>query len=164
MPQDPRQLLIDGLRNAHAMEVQAREMMERQIGRLDSYPDVRARLQTHLRETETQLQRLDKCLAEFGESNSTIKDTTQSIMGNMAALAHTVMPDEILKNTFANNAFENFEIAAYKSLLSLADLAGATSCKPHLEASLKEEQAMAAWVDQNVDSITRSFVRVAEAA
>ena len=30
----------------------------------------------------------------------------------LCAMAHTVAEDEILKNTFANNAFENFEIAA----------------------------------------------------
>jgi ferritin-like metal-binding protein YciE len=164
MAQDVRDIFITGLRNAHAMETQAREMMERQSERLDEYPDVKARVQEHLRETETQLKRLDECLASCGETASTMKDATQSLMGNMAALAHTVMPDEILKNTFANNAFEHFEIAAYKSLLSLADLTGMSSAKPLLEASLKEEEAMAAWIDKNIDNVTRSYVRVAQAA
>lgn len=163
MAQDAREIFITGLRNAHAMETQAREMMERQSERLDEYPDVKARVTAHLHETETQLKRLDECLASVGESSSTLKDTTQSLMGNMAALAHTVMPDEILKNTFANNAFEHFEIAAYKSLLSLADLAGMSAAKPLLQASLKEEEAMAAWIDQNIDNVTRSYVRVAQA-
>lgn len=163
MAQDAREIFITGLRNAHAMETQAREMMERQSERLDEYPDVKARVTAHLDETETQLKRLDECLASVGESSSTLKDTTQSLMGNMAALAHTVMPDEILKNTFANNAFEHFEIAAYKSLLSLADLAGMSAAKPLLQASLKEEEAMAAWIDQNIDNVTRSYVRVAQA-
>jgi ferritin-like metal-binding protein YciE len=65
------------------------------------------------------------------------------------------MPEEILKNTFANNAFEHFEIAAHKSLLSLADIAGMSSAKPLLEASLKEEEAVA---------VARSYVRYAQAA
>ncbi|NEW87467.1 ferritin-like domain-containing protein [Rhodopseudomonas sp. WA056] len=159
MAQDAREIFVTGLRNAHAMETQAREMMERQSERLDDYPEVKARVQQHLRETEGQLQRLDECLSACGESASTLKDVTQSFMGNMAALAHTVMPDEILKNTFANNAFEHFEIAAYKSLLSLADIAGVSSAKPLLQASLKEEEAMAAWIDQNIDSVTRSYVQ-----
>lgn len=159
MAQDAREIFVSGLRNAHAMETQAREMMERQSERLDDYPEVKARVQQHLRETEGQLQRLDECLSACGESASMLKDTTQSFMGNMAALAHTVMPDEILKNTFANNAFEHFEIAAYKSLLSLADIAGFASAKPLLQASLKEEEAMAAWIDQNIDSVTRSYVQ-----
>ncbi|RED34481.1 ferritin-like metal-binding protein YciE [Rhodopseudomonas thermotolerans] len=159
MAQDAREIFVSGLRNAHAMETQAREMMERQSERLDDYPEVNARVQQHLRETEGQLKRLDECLSACGESASMLKDTTQSFMGNMAALAHTVMPDEILKNTFANNAFEHFEIAAYKSLLSLADIAGFGSAKPLLQASLKEEEAMAAWIDQNIDSVTRSYVQ-----
>lgn len=159
MAQDAREIFVTGLRNAHAMETQAREMMERQSERLDDYPEVKARVQQHLRETEGQLKRLDECLSACGESASMLKDTTQSFMGNMAALAHTVMPDEILKNTFANNAFEHFEIAAYKSLLALADMAGFGSTKPLLQASLKEEEAMAAWIDQNIDSVTRSYVQ-----
>jgi ferritin-like metal-binding protein YciE len=164
MAQNAREIFITGVRNAHAMETNAREMMERQSQRLDDYPDVKARVIQHLRETEGQIKRLDECLTSCGESASTLKDTAQTFMGNMATMAHAVMPDEILKNTFANNAFEHFEIAAYKSLLSLADLAGMSSAKPALEASLKEEQAMAAWIDQNIDNVTRSYVRVAQAA
>jgi ferritin-like metal-binding protein YciE len=109
MAQDARNIFIVGLRNAHAMETQAREMMERQSERLGDYPEVKARVQQHLRETETQIRRLDECLSACGETASTLKDAAQSVLGNIAALAHTVMPDEILKDTFANNAFEHFE-------------------------------------------------------
>jgi ferritin-like metal-binding protein YciE len=66
-----------------------------------------------------------------------------------------VMPEEILKNTFANNAFEHFELPPNKSLLSLADIAGMSSAQPLLEASLKEEEAVA---------VARSYVRYAQAA
>jgi ferritin-like metal-binding protein YciE len=38
--------------------------------------------------------------------------------------------DEILKNTFANNALEHFEIAAYKSVLALCPAAGMVSARP----------------------------------
>jgi ferritin-like metal-binding protein YciE len=104
------------------------------------------------------VKRLDQCLSSLGESASAIKDTTQSVMGNMIAMAHSVAGDEILKNTFANNAFENFEIAAYKSLLALCGPAGADSAKPLLEECLKEEEAMAAWVDQNVEKTTLAYL------
>jgi ferritin-like metal-binding protein YciE len=85
-------------------------------------------------------------------------------MGNMMAMAHAVAPDEILKNTFANNAFENFEIAAYKSLLTLCGPAGAESARSLLEQSLKEEEAMAAWVDQNVAKVTLAYLSKEERA
>jgi ferritin-like metal-binding protein YciE len=159
-----RDIFVVGLRNAHAMEVQARELMERQSERLSDYPDVKARIQIHLRETESQLKRLEQCLSSMGESTSSIKDTAQSFMANMAALGHSMAGDEILKNTFANNAFENFEIAAYKSLLALCGLAGADGSRSLLEQSLKEEQDMASWVDQNVPRITLSYLNKEERA
>lgn len=153
------ELFIAGLRNAHAMETQAREIMERQSGRLDDYPEVKEKVAQHLAETEGQLKRLDECLRTFGEDSSALKDTAQSVMGNLAAMAHTMAEDEILKNTFANNAFENFEIAAYKSLLAMCGPAGAESCKPLLEANLREEQQMADWLAANVAKVTMQYVQ-----
>ncbi|WP_354098541.1 MULTISPECIES: ferritin-like domain-containing protein [unclassified Bradyrhizobium] len=153
-----RDTFVVGLRNAHAMEIQARELMERQSERLDEYPEVKAKLTAHLHETNEQLKRLERCLDACGESTSSLKDTTQSVMANMQAMAHAAAGDEILKNTFANNAFENFEIAAYKSLIALCDSAGAPEAKADLEISLKEEQRMAAWIDSNVEKVTREYV------
>lgn len=158
MASTARDLFVTGLRNAHAMETQARELMERQSERLTDYPDVKARVQTHLRETEGQMKRLEQCLSSFGETTSTIKDTAQSLMGNMMAMGHSVAGDEILKNIFANNAFEHYEIAAYKSLLALCGPAGADSARTPLEQSLKEEEEMAAWVDQNVQKVTMAYL------
>ncbi|WP_439370942.1 ferritin-like domain-containing protein [Bradyrhizobium sp. DASA03120] len=149
---------VVGLRNAHAMEVQARELMERQSERLDEYPEVKAKVAAHLQETNEQLKRLERCLEACGESTSSLKDTAQSVMANMQAMAHSVADDEILKNTFANNAFENFEIAAYKSLIALCGAAGVAEAKAELEASLKEEQRMAAWIDSNVEKVTMEFL------
>lgn len=65
----------------------------------------------------------------------TMKDTMMSLVGNMAALGHSAAPDEVLKNTFANFAFEDFEIASYTSLLILADLAGHRAGRSALETS-----------------------------
>jgi ferritin-like metal-binding protein YciE len=158
MAQTPRDLLVVGLRNAHAMEVQARELMERQSERLEDYPEVKAKLAEHLRETNEQLQRLEKCLEDCGESTSTLKDTAQSVIANVMAVAHAMAGDEVLKNTFANNAFENYEIAAYKSLLALCRAAGISALREPLETSLKEEQQMAAWIDVNVEKITMEYV------
>ena len=159
-----RDIFIDGLRNAHAMETQARELMERQSERSSEYPEVKARVQSHLRETQDQLQRLEQCLSSLGESTSTFKDTTQSFMGNMMATGHSMAKDEILKNTFANNAFENYEIAAYKSLLTLCGPAGADDCRGLLDQSLKEEEGMASWVNQNVGKLTMEYLSKEERA
>lgn len=149
---------VVGLRNAHAMETQARELMERQSERLDQYPEVKAKITAHLQETNEQLRRLEQCLEACGESTSSLKDTTQSVMASAQAMLHAMAGDEILKNTFANNAFENFEIAAYKSLLALCGPAGVEQARAPLETSLKEEQRMAQWIDANVEKVTMEYI------
>jgi ferritin-like metal-binding protein YciE len=140
------------------METQARELMERQSERLDEYPEVKAKVAAHLQETNDQLKRLEQSLDALGEGTSTLKDTAQSVMANVLAMTHVVAGDEILKNTFANNAFENFEIAAYKSLLVLCGPAGADDARPHLQASLREEEQMAKWIDTNVEKVTLAYL------
>jgi len=158
MTQAARDIFVVGLRNAHSMEIQARELMERQSERLDEYPEVKAKVASHLQETNEQLRRLEGCLEACGESTSTVKDATQSVAGNVMAMAHSMAGDEILKNTFANNAFEHFEIAAYKSLLALCSAAGMDTARAQLEASLNEEERMAAWIDANVAKVTMEYV------
>jgi ferritin-like metal-binding protein YciE len=158
MPNTARDIFVVGLRNAHAMETQARELMERQSERLDDYPEVKAKVTAHLGETNEQLKRLEQCLEACGESTSSLKDTAQSVMANAMAMAHSMAGDEILKNTFANNAFENFEIAAYKSLLALCGPAGSENARPDLQASLREEEQMAKWIDANVEKVTLAYL------
>ena len=108
-----RDIFIVGLRNAHAMENQALSIMRPQVKRIENYPEVAARLEEHIRETEGQMERLERLLESFGESTSTLKDTALSVLGSLAAMGHVVAGDEIIKNSLANFAFENYEIAAY---------------------------------------------------
>jgi ferritin-like metal-binding protein YciE len=158
-----RDLLVTGLRNAHAMERQAQELMERQSEDTKDYPDVLARLKEHLQETRTQMKRLQNCLKELGESESTLKDMTMATVANITAMGHSMAGDAILKNTFANNAFEHYEIAAYKSLLALCEKAGIDFAEP-LTASLREEERMASWVDAHVKDVTLRFLANEERA
>jgi len=155
-----RDLYIDGLKNAHAMERQAQEMLERQSERLTDYPDLRRRVVEHLEETKQQLARLERCLSAVDSSPSTIKDVALSFGANMAALSHAMANDEVLKNTFASNALEAYEIAAYKSLLTLAKQAGIQAVG--LDQSLQEEERMAKWMDEHTPSITMEFLRLFE--
>ena len=76
----------------------------------------------------------------------------------MAALAHTIAPDEVIKNTFANFAFEHFEIASYKSLITLASAAGHANALTALRQSLSEEEDMARWIDTHLADTTTRFI------
>ena len=153
-----RELFLAGARNAHALEKEAEQLIKRQLDRVESYPEISRRLRQHLDETRRQEERLEQILEGHDDSSSTLKDTVMSLMGNLGALAHSPADDEILKNTFANLAFENYEIAAYKSLITMGEAAGLTREVDMLRQSLDEEQAMARWIDGNVENVTRQHL------
>jgi len=153
-----RKVFITGLKNAHALENQALSLMDRQIEHLAQYAEVEQRLRSHRGETERQIERLDRILSQLGESASGLKDAAMSFAGNMAALGHTFAPDEILKNSFANYAFESFEVASYRSLIVMAEDAGFTDAIPLLKETLAEEEAMQAFCGEMVPTITRKYL------
>jgi ferritin-like metal-binding protein YciE len=160
---DARTLFVTGLKNAHAMENQALSIMKPQLSRIESYPEVAAKLEQHIRETEGQIARLEELLTSLAEDHSALKDMALSLSGSMAALGHTVAGDEIIKNSLANFAFENFEIAAYNSLLTLAEFGNFSAMTAPLQANLSEEIAMAKWLEDNLRPLTIKFASLKQA-
>jgi len=156
-----RDLFIVGLHNTHALEQEALQIMNRQVDRLQNYPELEQALRSHIQETEQQRQRLEEAMSQIGESPSTIKEAVMGLMGNIAAISHSVAGDEILKNMFANHAFENYEIAAYKSLITMAESAGFASVSG-FQQSLREEEAMARKMGDLVEPITRKYIALAQ--
>lgn len=157
-----RSLFVTGLRNAHAMENQALSVMQLQARRIAHYPDVARRLDQHIRETEEQMRRLETILRQFGADRSGFKDIALSMVGSMAAIGHSIAGDEILKNYFADFAFEHYEIAAYRSLITIAEAAGYEAALPPLKQSLHEEESMAEWLEGNLRSITLRYASLKE--
>jgi ferritin-like metal-binding protein YciE len=155
-------IFVTGLRNAHAMENQALSIMKPQVTRIENYPEVAQRLEQHIAETEMQIQRLEQILDGFGENKSSLKDAALSLTGSMAAITHSMAPDEIVKNSFANYAFEHFEIAAYKSLLALSGQGGNSTATSLLQQNLDEELSMAQWLDQNIAPVTLKYAALRE--
>ena len=155
---DVRAIFITGVKNAHALEKEARQILSRQLERLENYPEMEAIVRRHLAETNGHEQRMDEILDALGEERSVLKDWGAQIMGNAAAIAHVPMGDEILKNTFANHAFENFEVASYKSLITMAEVVGETRFTSALNQNLKEDENAAQMIKDQVETITRQYL------
>ena len=151
-----------GLKNAHAMEKQALSILKPQAGRIESYPDMKARIEQHIAETEGQIERLESIFDQVDEKHSGFKDMVLSIGGAMAALSHAAAGDEVLKDTFANYAFEHYEIAAYKSLIQVSDRLGFENVSALLRQTLDEEERMAQWIDEHVALVTEQYLALRE--
>lgn len=158
-----RSVFVTGLQNAHAVENQALAMIDRQLDRLVGYPEIVDRLRSHRGETELQIARLDEIMASFNSSSSGLKDMALNFMGNLAAFGNVFAADEVLKDQMINYAFENFEVASYSSLIALAEAGDFATATPLLRETLREEQAMAAWVLETLPDLTRKYVGLASA-
>lgn len=158
-----RDIFVTGLKNAHAMENQALSIMKPQVKRIENYPDIATKLEQHITETEGQIVRLEEILTSLAEDHSSLKDLALSFTGSVAALSHTAAGDEILKNSMANFAFENFEIAAYTSLITIAELGGYAGLVGSLRINLDQEIAMANWLEENLRPTTIKFANLKEA-
>ena len=160
MTSDIRSIYVTALKNTHAVEMQALQIMERQVERLERYPEMEQALRRHIQETHGQRQRLEEALQSLGDGPSALKEGFLGFVGNMMALGHTPAQDEILKNTYANHAFENFEIAAYESLLTIGEAAGQGGSLTGFRQSLQEEEAMARRVRDLIGPTTKRYVEL----
>lgn len=160
MANSPRDNLIYWLRDAHAMEVGTLDNLERLAGRIEQYPQLKARIQQHISETRGQEQRLKELLESLGDSPSTWKEAVTKIAGNVQAMVGMVMSDEMLKNAIAAYAFEHFEIGNYKALIATAEQAGETRAVTVLQQNLREEEAMAEWLGQHLPHIAQQYLRL----
>lgn len=153
-------LFITGLKDAHAMERQSLQMLELMLSRIENYPQVREKVARHLDETRLQLDRLEQILEQTGSDRSVIKDMAMAVTGTMGAMANAMAEDEILKNSLASYAHENFEIASYEALITLGQEAGYTKALPLLGKSLMEERGMANWLAEHLREVTLLFLQL----
>lgn len=155
-----RSAFITGLKNSHAAARECRTMIEAQTKRLDSYPDIRERLELHMREKEHQLERLETILEGLGESRSALKDKAMSMMANIGNMANAAAGDEVLKSSMALLALAKFEAAGYETLLLFGEAAGAKKALRPLQQCLSEERAMACFVEDNLRATGMRFLQL----
>jgi ferritin-like metal-binding protein YciE len=153
-----RDIMIDWLRDAHAMERASIDNLERQIRHLDHYPDVRAKFQEQLELTRRQEERLDQQLQALGTDSSTIKDAVTRFAGQAQALLAGAAPDEVVKQATTTLAYEEWEIANFRALATAAEHEGEDSIATMLEEMADEKVDMADWLSEAIPDITRRYL------
>lgn len=155
---DPKENLLDWLRDAHAMEQQAEQMLKGQASRLEHYPKLKQRIEQHITETQQQRELLEGCISRLGGSPSVLKDLAGKAMAFGQAMGGMVFPDEVVKGAMAGYVFENVEIATYTVLIAAAETIGDHQTKAVCEQILPQEQAMAQWLLEHLPDVTQAFL------
>ena len=158
MATEIKDIYVTALRNTRALEKQGLEQMERQLSGLTHYPDYATVLRGHIPVTRSQMERLDTALSAVGESASSLKETATSLAGTVGAAVHAVAGDETLKNLYAGYAYQYDQIAAYRSLIVIAEAAGQSAQVAGFKTSIEEEKKGAAAIDGIIESVTKTYL------
>ncbi len=151
--------LMEWLRDAHAAEEQAKTMLSGTASRIQNYPELKARIEQHERETERQAELVRSCIERRGGSTSTIKAAGAKMVALGQAMSGMFVGDEVMKASIASYAFEAMEISSYTILIATAEQVGDMETARICQQILREEEAMADWLKQNLPTLTQQYLR-----
>jgi ferritin-like metal-binding protein YciE len=143
-------LLVAYLRDAHALERQAAELLEAGAERVED-EHLEAAFRKHLEETRRHLERVEDLLEERGARPSLLKDAVLRAGGLNLSAFFGAQPDSTTKLAGFAFAFEHLEIAAYELLQRVAARAGDEGVVAAAEEILAEERAAAERVAESWD-------------
>jgi ferritin-like metal-binding protein YciE len=149
---------LQWLRDAHAMEEQAEQMLRGTANRIKNYPELKAQLERHLEQTRRHTDMVRRCIERRGARTSTLKNTAAKLVAIGQVLSGLFVGDEIIKASLATYTFEHMEIGSYRILIATAEALGDTETKLVCEQILREEENMARWLEENLPSVTRQYL------
>lgn len=144
------------LADAHAIEAQAMQMLER-TRKIGGDPELQSLYAQHLEETREHQRLLEERLQQRGASPSKLKDAVMRIGALNWGMFFQAQPDTPGKLAVFSYAFEHLEIGGYELLKRVAAKAGDQQTVQTVETILAQERAAA-------EKIADSFDRAAEAS
>jgi ferritin-like metal-binding protein YciE len=150
----PREILIDWLRDAHAMETNLIQMLGQQADHLDDHPELQARTAAHKEESRRHAERIEECLAELGTDPSAVKEGFAKLSGMFSPLPAAMSSDTAVKIVLANYSAEHFEIACYQSLEAAARHCGEERIAQAAAEILRDEEEMAEFLQDAIEEVT----------
>jgi ferritin-like metal-binding protein YciE len=154
-------LVVAWLRDAYAMEKALVPVLENHAKDAERHPEVRSRLEQHTVETRRHAELVEQCLRQVGQEPSAVKNTVAKVMGTIQSVATGAFKDEEVKNALQDYATENFEIACYRALIEAARATQQTEIVRVCEQILKEEEAMARFLEQKLPTTVQDMLAVA---
>jgi ferritin-like metal-binding protein YciE len=157
-PPDLSEQLLRYLADAHAIEAQAVQLLER--GRdLGGDPQLERLYEEHLAETRDQQELVDERLTALGGEPSSLKDAAMRLGGLNWTLFFQAQPDTPGKLAAFAYAFEHLEIAAYEELKLVAERAGDPESVRVAEQILGQERAATEKLADAFDTAVEASLR-----
>jgi ferritin-like metal-binding protein YciE len=150
-----KEQFIAWLNDAYSTELALMPVLKNHAEDAEEYPEIFNRNLRHLEETRRQADRLEEMITSLGGTVSTAKSLFGTMLGQGQSITTEFFQDEITKNFLADYAAEHFEIASYRALIATAEQIGEHQCIPVLREILREEEAMAEWIEDHLPLAVR---------
>ena len=136
-----QELLVDELRDIYSAESQLLKAMPR-MAKKASHPELRQALETHMQETQGQVQRLEQIFEQLGEKP---KGKTCEAMKGLLEEGKNIMSEDMDEDVMdaaligMAQKIEHYEIAGYGTCRTYAQLLGNMEAARLLQQTLDEE-------------------------
>lgn len=150
MAKSAQEQLVKYLTDAHAMEEQSVQLLEKGSG-MTGDEEIARVYRAHLMQSQEHVEHILKRLEAHGESASKVKDAAMKVGALGIGGAAFAAPDTPVKLSAAAFAFENLEIASYRLLRGLAERASDTETVSVVDRILEQEEAAAELVAGTFD-------------
>jgi ferritin-like metal-binding protein YciE len=147
-------LLIDELKDLYSAEHQITKALPKMVKGAGT-SELKTALENHLKETEGQVQRLEKIGEILGKSlKGKTCDGMKGVLTEGASVLEEIAPGNVRDAGIISAAqrVEHYEMAGYGAVREYATLLGMTEVAALLEETLKEEKA----ADQKLTKISKS--------
>ncbi|WP_207482611.1 YciE/YciF ferroxidase family protein [Arenibaculum pallidiluteum] len=151
-----KDLLIEELQDTYSAETQITEALPK-MAQAASSPQLKQAFETHLRETEGQIRRLEQIFQILGaQPGGNTCEATQGLIEEAEEIMGEDHPPEVLDVALvmAAQKVEHYEIASYGSLRTLAQTCGMDDIARLLEQTLEEEKA----TDQKLNQLAEGDI------
>jgi ferritin-like metal-binding protein YciE len=164
-----KQKIVQYLNEAHGSELALVRQLQAQIA-MTPKGQYRDGLETHLNETRTHGERLERRLADLGQGNNPLQvglGSVQSVIGQALALTKAPLDlvrgsggeEKVLKNAKDSCAAEALEIATYTALARLARTADDAKTERLAKSILGDEQKMLDRLLKEIPRLTDAVAR-----
>jgi ferritin-like metal-binding protein YciE len=157
-----KETLIAWLNDAHAMELSLVKNLEgKSKDALDAgKSEVKKRIDSHIEETKEHARLIESCIVRHGEDPSTMKDVMGKTMGLMQGAMNSMYSDTMVKNALESYAAEQFEIAAYTSIIAAAEEVGDAETVDVCSRILEDEEEMSDWIMEQIPIATAEHINM----
>jgi ferritin-like metal-binding protein YciE len=151
-------VFVKWLQGAYVMEEGVAQVLESHKEQARDYPEIRAKLDDHIRATKEHVKKVGGILKSLNEDAPRAKNSLGKAIGVMAGAGASTEEDTVIKNTMAEYATEHLEIATYRTLINTANKLKLSEAVLPLEEILIDEIKMAEWLHDNLPRTVKNYL------